>query len=560
MHTQNQDEYKWRLLILVLILLAIILGLVGRIVYLGVIRRDFLLDQSNIRSIREVSIPAHRGMITDRNGKPLAISIPVASIWANPKLFDATNEQMTQLASLLNLPVKTLQKKIASQKKHGFIYLKRSLPLELVTKVLALHITGISKEKGYKRYYPEADAMAQVVGFANIDDCGQEGLELAYDSWLRGIPGKVRIVRDCLGNTIANLGILAEPKPGRDLVLSIDRRVQYLAYQELKKTVDQYSAEYGSVVVLKVKTGEVLAMANFPSYNPNNRAGISLERFRNRAATDIFEPGSTIKALTIANALNSGKYHANSPIDTNPGRFKVSDKIFYDHKHKNNGLLTVTGVLQKSSDIGVIKMTLSLPSDSLLNLLKNFGFGESTQSGFPGEAAGVLPDNLKRRPIVLANLSFGYSISVSLLQLAKAYLVIASYGLLRPITFLKNDELTPGKQVLSQRICKQVLTMLEAVLDIGGTGRRAAIPGYRVAGKTGTAEISKSGGYYHDRHFATFIGIAPVSDPQLVIAVLIKNPRSGVFTGGSVAAPIFTNIMNGTLRILGIPPDDKESI
>jgi len=557
---KDQDNYKWRLLILVLIMLVAVLGLLGRIVYLGIIKHGFLLDQSNIRSIREVNIPAHRGMITDRNGKPLAISIPVASIWVNPKLFNATTEQTAQLASLLNLPSNALQKKITTQKRHGFVYLKRSLPLEVVAKILSLHISGVSKELGYKRYYPEADAMAQVVGFTNVDDRGQEGLELAYDSWLRGIPGKVRVVKDCIGNTIANLGVITEPQQGKDLALSVDRRVQYLAYQELKKTVEQYQAEYGSVVVLKVKTGEVLAMANFPSYNPNNRLGIFPGRFRNKAITDVFEPGSTIKALTIVNALNSGKYKPNSPVDTNPGRLVVDGHLIQDNDHINNGLLTVTGVLQKSSDIGVAKMTLSLPSNSLLDLLSSVGFGQSTQSGFPGEGIGVLPNHLKWRPFVLATLSFGYSISVSLLQLAQAYAVIASYGLSRPITFVKSDDSVPGKQALSQKVCGQILMMLETVLDIGGTGKRAQIPGYRVAGKTGTAHIAKPGGYYKDRYFATFVGIAPVTDPQLVIAVVVKDPRGGHYHGGSVAAPVFADVMNGTLRILGIPPDDKETI
>jgi Cell division protein FtsI/penicillin-binding protein 2 len=557
---RDQGEYPWRLFILVLILLAAILGLLGRIVYLGIIKHNFLLSQSNIRSIREVNIPAHRGIITDRNGNPLAISIPVASVWVNPRLFHATNEQLSRLALLLSLPREALQQKIASQKQRGFVYLKRALPLELVAKISALHISGIFSERGYKRYYPEADAMAQVVGFTNIDDQGQEGLELAYDSWLHGVSGKMRVVKDCLGNSIANLGVITEPQQGHNLTLSIDRRVQYLAYYELKKTIEEYHADSGSVVILAVKTGEVLAMTNYPSYNPNNRLGIFPGRFRNRAVTDVFEPGSTIKAFTIANALNSGKYNANSVVDTNPGRFEVAGHIIQDDKGINNGVLTVTGVLRKSSDIGTSKITLSLPEKSLLNLLSNVGFGQSTQSGFPGEAAGVLPNYPKLPPYVLATLSFGYSISVSLLQLAQAYAVIASYGLLRPITFVKNDKLIPGKQVLSSRVCQQMLTMLETVLDIGGTGVRAQIPGYRVAGKTGTAHIaSPQGGYYSDRYFSTFVGIAPVSDPQLVIAVIIKNPQ-GYYRGGKVAAPIFASVMNGALRILGIPPDAKESI
>lgn len=557
---QDQYEYAWRLLILKLVLLVAIAGLIGRIGYLGIIKHGFLLDQSNIRSVREVSVPANRGMITDRNGKPLAISIPAASIWVNPKIFDASRDQMRQLALLLKLPRDTLQQKTMGQKQREFVYLKRNLSLETVTKILALHIPGIFSEHGYKRYYPEADAMAHVVGFTNIDDRGQEGLELAYDSWLRGVPGKIRVVKDRLGNTVTNLGVIVEPQQGHNLTLSVDRRVQYLAYHELKNTIEKYHADSGSVVILEVKTGEVLAMANLPGYDPNHRSWALPGHFRNRAVTDVFEPGSTIKVFTIANALNSGKYNANSLVDTNPGRLEIDGHIIRDDDGINNGLLTVTGVLRKSSDIGTTKITLSLPRDSLLNLLKNVGFGQSTLSGFPGEAVGIMPRYSKLPSIVIANLSYGYSISVSLLQLVQAYAVIASYGLLRPITFVKNDKLAFGKQVISPKVCRQMLKMLETVLDIGGTGIRAQIPGYRVAGKTGTAYIaSPGGGYYSDRYFSTFIGIAPVSNPQLIVAIVIKNPH-GLHHGGKVAAPVFASIMNGTLRILGIPPDAKESI
>lgn len=554
-----QDEYSWRLVILKLILFAIILGLIGRIGYLGVVKHNFLLDQSNMRSVRDVSIPAHRGMIVDRHGNPLAMSIPVESVCVNPRLFAATNEQIKELARLLNLPVKKLQKKIAQQKNREFVYLKRALPLELVAKITALKIPGVFTERGYKRYYPEADAMAHVVGFTNIDDQGQEGLELAYDSWLRGVPGKMRVVKDCLGNTVANLGVLVEPQQGQDLTLSIDRRVQYLAYHELQKTMQEYRAESGSVVILAIKTGEVLAMVNLPGYNPNNRVGVSPSNFRNRAVTDLFEPGSTIKTFTVASALNSGKYHPSSLIDTNPGRLLVDGNVIRDDGGRNRGVLTVTEVLRKSSNIGVAKMTLALPSNSLLDILTNVGFGQSTLSGFPGEAYGVLPNYLKWRPFVLATLSFGYSISVTLLQLTQAYAVIASQGFLRPITFIKNDKPVVGKRVLAEKVCRQMLTMLETVLDIGGTGRRAQVPGYRIAGKTGTAYIaSPHGGYYRDRYFSTFVGIAPVSDPQLILAVVIKNPRGLYYRGGRVAAPVFANIMNGVLRILGIPPDAKD--
>jgi cell division protein FtsI (penicillin-binding protein 3) len=556
---RDQGEYEWRLIILVLVLFAAILGLIGRIIYLGIIKHDFLLDQSNIRSVREVNTPAHRGIITDRNGEVLAISIPMSSIWINPKLFNATKFQEMKLSQLLEIPLKTIKKKITTQQKKGFVYLKRSVLAERAEQILALKIPGIFSERGYKRYYPEADIVAHVVGFTNIDDRGQEGLELAYDSWLRGIPGKTRVVKDRLGNTITNLGVVTEPRESRNLVLSIDRRIQYLAYNELKNAVAKYQADSGSVVVLAVKTGEVLAMANVPSYNPNDRVGVPVGNLRNRAVTDLFEPGSTLKVFSIMNALNSGKYFPNTLIDTNPGMLKVDNGVVVDDENRNNGVLTVKGVLQKSSNIGVAKMTLSLPSDSLLKLLRSVGFGQSTQSGFPGEAVGFLPEHLRWRHFVLATLAFGYSISVTPLQLAEAYAVIAALGLLRPVTFLKADKEATGNQVLSSEVCKQMLKMLEAVIDIG-TGKRAQIPGYRVAGKTGTAKIaSPAGGYYKDRYFANFVGIAPVSNPQLVILVLIKNPR-GLYHAGQVAAPVFTNVMNGTLRILSIPLDAADSI
>lgn len=553
---QDRVEYGWRLLILTLVLLIVVLGLVSRIIYLGIIKHDFLLDQSNIRSIREITVPAHRGIITDRNGKMLAISIPVASIWVNPKLFKVVASQLNVLSKFLGLSGGAISKKIAEQKNREFVYLKRAIPLEKASQILALKLPGVFLEQGYKRYYPEADATAHVIGFTNIDDSGQEGLELAYNSWLQGVPGKNRVVKDRLGNTITNLGVVTEPQQGRELILSIDKRIQYLAYGELKKTIEQYRADSGSIVVLAVKTGEVLAMVNMPSYNPNNRSGVSTNNIRNRAVIDLFEPGSTMKAFSIANALDSGRYNANSLINTSPGVLHIDSNVVYDDDHRNNGVLKVKEVLRKSSNIGIAKMTLSLPSDSLLKLLMNVGFGQSTQSGFPGEARGSLPTNLKWRPFVLATLSFGYSISVTPLQLIQAYAVIAAKGVLRPVTFLKADHEAPGKQVLSAKLCEQMLGMLEEVLDIGGTGRRAQIPGYRVAGKTGTARIaSLSRGYYSDRHFSTFVGIAPVSDPQLVIGVVIKNPH-GLYHGSQVAAPAFANVMNGALRILGIPLDD----
>lgn len=559
---KNSVKYEWRLIVLIVVLLVAVSGLIGRIIYLGVIKHDFLLDQSNIRSVREISTPSHRGIITDRNGEPLAISVSVASVWVNPKSLQINKFQEIKLSQLLQIPLKAIKQKVVANAHREFLYLKRSMPLEQAEKILALKIPGVYLERCYKRYYPEGEAAAHVIGFTNIDDQGQEGLELSYDAWLRGVPGKTRVVKDRLGNVITNLGVVIEPVQGKDLALSIDRRIQYLAYNEIKNAVHDHHAESGSVVVLAVKTGEVLAMANFPSYNPNNRKGASVGNLRNRAVTDLFEPGSTIKAFTIASALASGKYNENSLVDTNPGYLKVDEHHhpIVDDQKRNNGLLTVKGVLQKSSNIGVAKIALSLPSDSLLHLLRNIGFGQSTQSGFPGEGVGVMPQTLKGRAFMLATLAFGYSISTNMLQLVQAYAVIASGGFLRSVTFLKNSKIVAGRQVLSVKVSRKMLEMLEAVLDIGGTGRRAQIPGYRVAGKTGTAYIaSPTGGYYKDRYFATFIGIAPVSDPELIIGIIIRNPR-GLYHGSQVAAPPFVNIMNGTLRILNVPLDDAESL
>ncbi len=557
---RGRIEYEWRLWFLIVTLLLIVLGLLGRIIYLGVIKHNFLLDQSNMRSVRDVSTSAHRGIISDRNGEPLAISIPVGSIWVNPKLFVYTKEELDHFAKLLVMDAKIIKAKVAKQSSREFVYIKRSLAMETAERILSLHIPGVFLEKGYRRHYPEGEAAAHVIGFTNIDDVGQEGIELAYDNWLRGIPGKTRVVKDRLGNTVATLGVISEPKEGRNLTLSIDRRIQYLAHNELKNAMVRHRAESGSVVVLSAKTGEILAMVNMPSYDPNNRREASPSRMRNRAVTDLFEPGSTTKIFTIASALSSGKYQSESLVDTNPGVFVVDGHRIHDNAHKNNGILTVKSVLQKSSDIGVAKITLSLPSDNLLRMLRLVGFGKSTQSGFPGEAQGFVPSNLKKRQFVLATLSFGYSISVTALQLAQAYAVIAAHGMASPITFLKAAVPPEKKEILPKKLCLQLLNMLEAVINTGGTGTRARVSGYRVAGKTGTAHIaSPAGGYYTDRYFSNFVGLAPVSDPELVVVAVIKNPR-GLYHGGLVAAPIFANVMNGALRILGIKLDNVDSI
>lgn len=553
---EKSVAYTWRFYSLIICLLLATGLLIVRIVYLGVFKHSFLVSQSAARSVREVSIPAYRGMITDRNGEPLAISIAVASLWVNPQLFVVSNKQLAQVATLLDLNPKIIKQKIAHNTEREFVYLKRGVPSEIANQVLDLHLPGLFSQTEYRRFYPEGESAAQVVGFTNVDDRGQEGLELAFDSWLRGVPGKMHVIKDCLGNIVANLEVLQEPQQGRNLVLSIDRRIQYLAYRELKNTVEKYHADYGSAVVLAVKTGEILATANYPSFNPNNRAGVAADVFRNRAVTDLFEPGSTMKTFSIAAAIDSGKFKPTTLIDTSPGFLDIAGHRVYDAEHHNNGVLTLTGVLQKSSDIGIAKMIVQVPVENYLTLLRKLGFGQTTQSGFPGEAAGVVPEKVKPYSYPYITLGFGYGLSATVLQLAQAYLVLAAGGYIKPLTFVKAEQAVAGTSVLSAKVCKQMITMLEAVLDIGGTGTKANIPGYHVAGKTGTAHIATSGGYYGNRYFALFAGLAPVTDPQLVVVVMIKNPQGRLQEGGWVAAPVFAPIMEGSLRLMGVPADD----
>lgn len=554
--------YVWRFYFLIILLLAAVAGLIWRMIDLGILQRDFLIVQSNTRSIRDVEIPAHRGMIVDRNNEPLAISAEVVSVCIDPRIFVPVLEELQQIADILGMDSKVLAKNIAVRKAHkksGFLYLKRHIPPEVGAKITELKLKGIFLQREYQRFYPENEVTVHPLGFTNVDDYGQEGLELAYDAWLRGVPGKMRVVKDRYGNVVEDLGIIKESQPGHNLAISIDRKIQYIAYNELKNAVEQDQAESGSVVVLAVKTGEVLAAANYPSCNPNERSSLKPICYRNRVVTDVLEPGSTIKPFSIVSALESGKYFPTTLIDTNPGFWYVDKRHkIYDDKHINNGVLTVTDVLKKSSDIGVSKITLSLPPRKLLDLLQRVGFGRTTQSNFPGEAVGVLPTRLEGRPFVLATLSFGYGISVTPLQLAQAYAVLASQGILRPVSFVKveNKEVS-GKTVMSEKIAAQVLAMLQTAVE-AGTGKRAQVEGYQIGGKTGTAHVAIPHGYAADKYWSLFAGIAPLSDPQLVTVVVIKNAH-GQYRGGLVAAPVFSNVINRSLRALNISPDGLQN-
>ncbi|VEG90544.1 peptidoglycan D,D-transpeptidase FtsI family protein [Legionella spiritensis] len=549
----NSKGHRLRL-IWISVFFVVILGvLVWRITDLTVLNRQFLKGQGDARSLRVIDIPAYRGMITDRQGTPLAVSTPVQSLWVNPKDFAPDDRQSMQLSQLLHIKPNVLREKIRQGQSREFLYLQRQLSPDIARKIEQLKIPGLNFQQEFKRFYPETESTAQLLGFTNIDDEGIEGLELAYQDWLMGVPGKKRVLKDRTGRVIEELDILKEPRPGKDLVLSIDRRIQYLAYHELKNTLEKFAAKSGSVVVLDAKTGEILAAANAPSFNPNARWRYPRDRYRNRAFTDLFEPGSVIKPFSIGSALESGQVTPDTIIDTRPSWMVVHGRTIRDVH--NYGVLDVTGVMQHSSNVGVTKMILLSPPEQLLGLLQRSGFGQRTESGYPGESDGFVVHAKDANPFVLATIGFGYGLSVTALQLAKGYLVFANHGILPPVSLLHNVTMEPAKRVLDAKTSDQVLAMLEAVLGNEGTGKQARIPGYRVAGKTGTARIAGKNGYEVNRHMASFAGIAPVSDPRLVVAVVIHEPTRISYYGATVAAPLFAKVMSGALRVLNVDPD-----
>ncbi|GAB6040202.1 peptidoglycan D,D-transpeptidase FtsI family protein [Endothiovibrio diazotrophicus] len=528
--------------------------LLWRVVDLQVYKKEFLQRQGDVRHLRVVTMPAHRGMITDRNGDALAVSTPVASLWINPRDFVYNGSKTLKLERLLGLQRGAVKALVEKRKDREFVYLKRRITPELADQALDLEIPGLNRQAEFRRYYPAGPVTAHVVGFTNIDDKGQEGLELAYDEWLRGTTGAKRVLKDRLGRTIENVENIRSPRPGRDLKLSLDRRIQYLAHRELAAAVERHKAKGGSVVILDTVSGEVLAMANQPDYNPNNRHGLKVGRFRNRAVTDLFEPGSTIKPFTITCGLESGDYTTESHIDTAPGYFTVAGFTIKDHR--NYGDIDLTTVLRKSSNVAASKIALSEPPRCLWSVLRRVGFGDTTGSAFPGEAQGLLAHYETWRPIHQATLAYGYGLSATALQLADAYAVLAADGVKRPLSFVAVERPVEGERVIDAEVARKVRTMLEAVVAPDGTGRRAAIPGYRVAGKTGTAHKPVAGGYSEDRYRALFAGIAPASHPRLVGVVMIDEPTDGEYFGGLVAAPVFSRVMDGALRLLDIAPDD----
>jgi len=552
-HYTEHGTFRGRRIFLYLCMGIAAATLLWRAVCLQVLDKEFLLHQGDARHLRVVTLPAHRGMILDRNGEPLAVSTPVEAVWINPQELGGEQQRIPELAKLLSISRDSVQRLLASHADREFVYLRRHVSPSLASQVKALRIPGVYLQREYRRYYPAGEVTAHVIGKTNIDDAGQEGLELAYEEWLTGEPGAKRVIKDGQHQIIEDVESIRRPHPGKDLRLSIDRRIQYLAYRELKSAVQEHKARAGSAVVLDVRSGEVLAMVNQPSFNPNSRKRPQRSSMRNRAVTDVFEPGSTMKPFIVATALETGRYRPDTPVSTSPGWFRVGVNTVRDVH--NYGQLDVAGVIRKSSNVGITKIALSLPAEEIWTNLSEIGFGEPTYSGFPGEASGLLSYYGGWNAIETATLAFGYGISVTPLQLAQAYAVLAADGVRRPVTFLRDSKSMEERRIIPAKVVRQVRAMLEEAAGPEGTAPAAQIAGYRVAGKTGTVHKSIAGGYSDDKYIAVFAGMAPASDPRLVMVVMIDEPSNGKYYGGQVAAPVFSRVLSGALRMLAVPPD-----
>lgn len=540
---------------------ALMLGfglLAARAVDLRINHHDFLQAQGDARHLRVVRVPAYRGMITDRHGEPLAISTPVESLWVNPAELATERARWGELTAVLGVGTDALHRVIAGRMNREFVYLRRHVSPEVASRVLALGVKGVYRQREYRRYYPHGEVSAHVVGATDIDERGREGMELAFNDWLQGRPGAKRVVRDRLGRTIDDVESIRAPRQGRRLRLSLDQRLQYLAYRTLKGAVTRHRARSASLVLLDARSGEVLAAVNQPSYNPNSREREGDGGARNRAITDVFEPGSSIKPFIVAAGLQSGLFDPETKIDTNPGYIGIGKHVVKDKR--NLGVIDLRTALIKSSNVGMTRIALTVPPRDLWLLLSQVGLGQGTGSGFPGESPGILTHYDGWGDIHRATLSFGYGLSVTPLQLAQAYLAFANDGRMPSLSFQKLEAPGGSRQVLEPRVARAVRSMMEAVVSREGTARRAAIPGYRVAGKTGTVRKSTRGGYSEDHHIAFFAGMAPASDPRLICVVVINEPRGEHYYGGQVAAPVFRDVMAGALRLLGVAPDRPEEL
>ncbi|MDP2811087.1 MAG: penicillin-binding protein 2 [Rhodocyclaceae bacterium] len=541
----------WRARFVLGALLAMFSVLIGRSLWLQGFQKGFLQKKGESRYERVLDISATRGRIVDRNGDVLAISTPVKSVWAIPEDARLNPAQARELAQLLEMDVRELNRKLASERE--FVFVRRQIPPDAADRVAAMELPGIHLQQEYRRYYPAGEVAAHVLGFTGAEDAGQEGVELAMNGLLSGKPGSRRVIKDRRGQIVEDVESIRAPQEGKDIVLALDAKIQYLAYTHLKQAVGANRARSGGIVVLDARSGEVLALANLPAYNPNDRSRLAGDPLRNRALTDTFEPGSTLKPFTVALALEKGSVRFDTPIQTAPGKLTIGPATITDAH--SNGLLTVAQVIQKSSNVGAAKIALSMPREEMWQMFDSIGFGAPLKLGFPGEAAGRLRPAKSWRPIEQATMAYGHGISVTLMQLARAYQAFARDGDLTPLSLTKLDTPPPaGKAVFSAQTAREMRAMLEMAVQPGGTAPRAQIPGYRVAGKTGTAR-KLEGRTYAEKYVASFVGFAPVSDPRLIVAVMIDEPSAGKYYGGEVAAPVFAQIMAGALRTLGVPPD-----
>lgn len=552
-HTASKPRLsEMRSKVAMLVLTLAFGALLARAFYLQGPFSDFLQERGEARYARTLELPAVRGKIMDRNGVVVASSIPAKAVWAIPEDAELAVKEYRQLSQLIDVPEKELRRRLSDEDRK-FVYLKRQVSPEVAGKVDALKLSGIHLRDEYRRFYPEGEALAHVLGFTDVEDVGQEGIELAQHKVLNGQAGSRRVIKDRLGRVIEDVEGARPALAGRDITLSIDSKVQFLAYSELKAAVETNNAKAGANVVLDAHSGEVLAMANYPTFNPNQRRGLSGAQLRNRAITDTFEPGSTMKPFTIALGLESGKFKPDSKIETGNGQLQMGGHTINDTKP--HGLLTVEEVLQKSSNVGTTKIAMQMPAAKMWEQYSQVGFGQAPRIGFPGAVAGRLRPADAWRPIEQATMSYGYGLSVSLIQLARSYTVFANDGELLPLSFMRLSQAQTGVRVMSAETARAMRKMLEMAAGPGGTAPKAQVVGYRVAGKTGTARKQANGGYLEGKYIGSFVGFAPVSDPRIIVAVMIDEPNAGKFYGGDVAAPAFANVVAGSLRALNVAPD-----
>ncbi|MBA1205978.1 penicillin-binding protein 2 [Pseudomonas fulva] len=550
--------YPWRFRVVVGLLALMVGAICWRIIDLQVVDRDFLKGQGDARSLRHIPIPAHRGLITDRNGEPLAVSTPVTTLWANPKEMQASRDRWPQLATALGQNPQQLTERLTQQANKEFIYLVRGLTPEQGQHVLDLKVPGVYGLEEFRRFYPAGDVTAHMVGFTDLDDHGREGVELAYDEWLAGVPGKRQVIKDRRGRLIKDIQVTKNAKAGKTLALSIDLRLQYLATRELRNAIAEQDAKAGSLVIMDVKTGEVLAMVNQPTYNPNNRRSMFPAAMRNRAIIDVFEPGSTVKPISMSAALESGRWKPTDKVEVYPGSLQIGRYTIKDVSRSEGPILDLTGILINSSNVGMSKIAFDIGGEAIYRVMSQVGLGQYTGLGFPGERVGNLPNHREWRKAETATLSYGYGVSVTALQLVHAYAALANDGKMVPLSILKVDKAPEAVQAIPKDTAETVQGMLQQVIEAPRGVFRAQVPFYHVAGKSGTARKATVGskGYTENAYRSLFAGFGPMSDPRYAIVVVIDEPGKGGYFGGLVSAPVFSKVMSGTLRLMNVPPDN----